>query len=118
MEGYCIRLFSETEFSKLEQHSTPEISSTDLVPTTLLLTEWGCTSYNDIGELPFLDVPPKDSLTKAYQMLVDLNALEEYRLANDRKKRYKLTSLCPKRGSLSMTSNSLPYCFIWVPRIV
>jgi len=92
MEGYCIRLYSEAEFDKLQQHSTPEISSTDLVPTTLLLTEWGCTSYNDIEELPFLDAPPKDSLTKAYQMLVDLNALEEYRLANDRRKRYKLTS--------------------------
>jgi len=92
MEGYCIRLFSQIEFDKLEQHSTPEISSTDLVPTTLLLTEWGCTSDNDIAELPFLDQLPKDSLTKAYQMLVDLNALEEYRLSNDRRKRYKLTS--------------------------
>jgi len=92
MEGYCIRLYSETEFDKLEQHSKPEITSTDLVSTTLLLTEWGCTSYDDIEELPFLDLPPKDSLTKAYQMLVDLNALEEYRLANDRRKRYKLTS--------------------------
>ena len=67
-EGYCIRLFSEAEFDKLSQHSTPEISSTDLVPTTLLLSDWGCTSSNEIcNDLPFLDPPPKDALEKSYR---------------------------------------------------
>ena len=92
-EGHCIRLFSEAEFDKLSQHSTPEIFSTDLVPTTLLLTEWGCTSAKEICEdLPFIDPPPKEALQKAYQMLIDLGGLEEYKLAGDKIKRYKVTS--------------------------
>ena len=37
-EGYCIRLFSEEEFDKMSQHSTPEISSTDLVSLSTTLT--------------------------------------------------------------------------------
>ena len=91
--GYCIRLFSEAEFGKLSQHTTAEICSTDLVPTTLLLSEWGCTSPDEIIEdLHFIDSPPKDALLKAYQMLVDLGALEEYRLANSRRKRYKVSA--------------------------
>jgi ATP-dependent helicase HrpB len=91
-DGYCIRLFTESEFENLSMHATPEISSTDLVPTTLLLTGWGCTSANEIIEdLSFLDPPPKVSLDKAYQMLVDLEALEEYKLPHEKRKRYKMT---------------------------
>ncbi|KAL3778040.1 hypothetical protein ACHAWO_010276 [Cyclotella atomus] len=93
-DGHCIRLFSEYEYDNLALHATPEICSTDLVPTTLLLTEWGCTCATEIIEdLPFVDPPPKESLAKAYQMLVDLNALEEYKLSNDNTKRYKVTKL-------------------------
>ncbi|KAL7479297.1 hypothetical protein ACHAW6_005033 [Cyclotella cf. meneghiniana] len=89
-KGHCIRIFSEAEFESLTMHATPEICSTDLVPTTLLLSEWGCTSATEIIEdLQFVDPPPKESLTKAYQMLVDLGALEEYKLANDKKKRIR-----------------------------
>ncbi|KAL9185797.1 hypothetical protein ACHAXT_003574 [Thalassiosira profunda] len=91
-EGYCVRLFSEAEFDKLPEHATLEICSTDMVPTTLLLSEWGCTSAKEVLEdLPFIDPPPKAALDKAYQMLVDLGALEEYRLTNSRRKRYKVT---------------------------
>lgn len=69
-----------------------EICSTDLVPTTLLLTEWGCSSSAEIiNDLPFIDPPPSDALNKAYHMLVDLGALEEYKLPDSRRKRYKVT---------------------------
>lgn len=93
-DGHCIRLFSENEYENLATHATPEICSTDLVQTALLLTEWGCTCFNEIIEdLPFVDAPPKESLDKAYQMLVDLGAIEEYKLPNERRKRFKVTKL-------------------------
>ena len=103
-EGHCIRIFSEVECDKLPQHSTPEILSTDLVPTVLLLSEWGCTSANEIyDDLPFLDPPPKDALMKAYQMLLDLGALEEFRLTNDKKKRYRVTDHGRNKGLSMLT---------------
>lgn len=90
-DGYCVRLFSEGEFLRLSEHALPEISSTDLVPTTLLLSEWGCTATKEIMQMPFVDPPPNDSLKKAYQMLVDLEALVEYKVPDSRKKRYRVT---------------------------
>ena len=78
-EGCCIRLYSEGEFksSKFPMHAVPELLSCDLVPTILLLAEWGYSSIEDIRmELPFVDTPPVDALQKATQMLIDLEALE------------------------------------------
>lgn len=92
-EGYCIRLFPETDFNKLQQHAIPEIMSTDLVPTALLLSEWGCSSANEIlNDMPFVDAPPEDALQRAYNMLVDLGALEGYKVPNTRKRRYRVTN--------------------------
>lgn len=65
-DGYCIRLFSEAEMNRLSMHALPEIASTDLVPTTLLLSDWGCTSANEIlNDMPFVDPPPRDALEKS-----------------------------------------------------
>eukprot|EP01082_Thalassiosira_pseudonana_P006922 g15037.t1.1.5e174189 g15037 g15037.t1 contig21:419329-421842(-) len=92
-DGYCIRLFSEAEMNRLSMHALPEIASTDLVPTTLLLSDWGCTSANEIlNDMPFVDPPPRDALEKSYQMLIDLEALEQYKVTNTRTRGYKITS--------------------------
>ena len=90
-EGLCIRLFSEAEFDSMAEHAVPEIQSSDLVPTVLLLSDWGCLSAREILEAPFLDAPDEQALTKGYQMLVDLAALEEYRVPGSRNKRYRVT---------------------------
>lgn len=91
-DGYCIRLFSEGEFARLQLHALPEIASTDLVPTTLLLAEWGCSSIDEIlNSMPFVDSPPEDSLKKAHQILTDLEALEAYRIPDSVQKRYRVT---------------------------
>ena len=92
-EGYCIRIFPNNDFDKMQQHAVPEIMSTDLVPTTLLLSEWGCTSANEIlNDMPFVDSPPEDALKRAYNMLVDLGALEDYKVPNTRKRGYRVTN--------------------------
>jgi len=92
-DGFCIRLFSEGEFARMPKHTMPEISSTDLVPTALLLSEWGCSSIDEImKDVPFVDSPPKDSLMKAHAMLVDLKALEEYKVPHSKQVRLRVTS--------------------------
>ena len=95
-EGLCIRLFSETEFDRFQLHATPEISSTDLVPTVLLLSDWGCSSTNAIlDDIPFVDVPPRDGIENAFKMLVDLDALEsnsfKSKIESDQERRYNVT---------------------------
>jgi ATP-dependent helicase HrpB len=82
--GLCIRLYGESEFeTKFVEHSPPEIKSTDLTPTVLLLSDWGCSRLSEIlNDLPFVDPPEEDALKKAVHMLVELEALEF--LADDR----------------------------------
>ena len=78
-EGLCLRIYSESEHdSKFLEHSPPEIESTDLAPTVLLLADWGCSSTRDILEdLPFVNAPSEETLDKAIQLLVNLQALEK-----------------------------------------
>jgi len=90
--GYVIRLFTEGDFARMNQHSVPEICSTDLVPTVLLLSEWGMSSPSQIlEETYFVDPPPLASLHQAYEMLLTLEALEEYSLPTLKVKRYRIT---------------------------
>lgn len=76
-KGVCVRIYGENEFEKnFLEHSPPEIASTDLAPTVLLLVKWGCSSKEEIlTDLPFVDPPDKATLDKAVQLLVDLNCL-------------------------------------------
>jgi len=92
-DGVCIRLFSEGEFARMPQHSMPEILSTDLAPTALLLSDWGCSSVEEIlNDVPFVDSPPEDSLMKAYNMLIDLEAIQEYKVPDSNQIRFRVTS--------------------------
>ena len=91
MEGICLRLFNEAEFSRFGMHVVPEICSTDLVPTTLFLSDWGYSSALDIvNEIPFVDPPPEIGIQKAYQMLLDLEAVETNELSDD-SNRFRVT---------------------------
>lgn len=91
--GLCLRIYSESEFksSRFLEHSPPEILSTDLTPTVLLLSDWGCSRPSEIlNDLPFVDAPEKESLTNAFDLLVDLQALEQ-QAANANDDRYIVT---------------------------
>jgi ATP-dependent helicase HrpB len=77
-EGLCLRIYNQAEFDdQFLEHAPPEIASTDLSSTVLLLTDWGCSSTREIlEEIPFVDPPDPASLEKAIQLLVDLQAVE------------------------------------------
>ena len=77
-EGLCFRVYPQNEYeTRFLDHSPPEILSTDLVPTLLLLSDWGCSRRQDVFNIPFLDPPESSALDKAYGTLVCLEALEE-----------------------------------------
>jgi ATP-dependent helicase HrpB len=94
-EGLCLPLFSQNEYEvKFLDHSPPEIRNTDLLPTLLLLSDWGCSRPADIlQDMPFVDPPPEAALHKAYETLVFLQALEKTSNDNDSDGRYILTEL-------------------------
>uniref|UniRef100_A0A7S1Z6U6 Helicase C-terminal domain-containing protein n=2 Tax=Ditylum brightwellii TaxID=49249 RepID=A0A7S1Z6U6_9STRA len=80
--GLCVRIYSEQEFlggdNKFMDHSMPEIWSSDLTPMTLLLIDWGCGSIVDVMEnVPFVDRPKVEDLNRAFELLVNLGAVEQ-----------------------------------------
>ena len=77
-EGMCLRLYPENEYeTRFLEHSPPEILNTDLIPTLLLLSDWGCSTVGDIFDINFVDPPEESALEKAFETLVFLEALEE-----------------------------------------
>jgi ATP-dependent helicase HrpB len=76
-EGLCLRIYPESEFNRFVDHSPPEVLNTDIVPSLVILSDWGCLSPAEIYEIPFVDSPEGESLKKAYDTLVSLEVLEE-----------------------------------------
>ncbi|KAK2957678.1 putative Pre-mRNA-splicing factor ATP-dependent RNA helicase PRP43 [Blattamonas nauphoetae] len=71
--GECFRLYPETEFSKLTQHTIPEIVRVSLTSLFLTMKSIG---IEDIYSFDFIDMPSLSSLEKAESSLLSLGALE------------------------------------------
>lgn len=73
-EGFCVRLYSETQLIQQPAVPEPEILHSDLSSLVSELTQWGAASAD---ELQWLDVPPKASIGQAKQLLQTLELLDE-----------------------------------------
>ncbi|MGF1449797.1 MAG: ATP-dependent helicase HrpB [Opitutales bacterium] len=71
--GVCLRLWSEKEHAHRQARETPEIARVDLSETLLGLAQAGIT---DLNTLDWLDSPSEASVTRARQLLADLQALD------------------------------------------
>jgi ATP-dependent helicase HrpB len=85
--GTCYRMWSKATHERLAEHRTPEILEADLTQLVLDMAQWGIT---DIGQLTWLDTPPKASLERASETLHLLNALENGRITEQGKKIHAL----------------------------
>ncbi|WP_461108598.1 ATP-dependent helicase HrpB [Tessaracoccus terricola] len=68
--GRAVRLFTEDEYARLNASAPPEISSADLVDTTLLMGVWGAPAG---AGLELLTPPPEDSVRRAVEVLRSLD---------------------------------------------
>lgn len=57
--GVCYRLFSEDEYAKMDQYSTPEIQR---VPLDSLLLQMIAMGLPDARKFPFIEPPPSESI--------------------------------------------------------
>lgn len=70
--GFCLRLWSEEQHSRLVKHSTPEIEHADLANLALQLLAWGVA---EPGELMWLDPPAAGPYAQALDVLQMLDAV-------------------------------------------
>jgi ATP-dependent RNA helicase HrpB len=70
--GYCYRLWSSEQHSRLVAHSSPEILQADLAPMALQLLSWG---VEDPADLAWLDPPPAAAYQQALTVLEQCGAV-------------------------------------------
>ncbi|MFD2036141.1 ATP-dependent helicase HrpB [Belliella marina] len=81
--GTCYRLWSKATHGNLADFRTPEILEADLAFLVLDMLEWG---IKDIRELTWLTPPPSGTLAQAFDILNQLNAIENGKITPHGKK--------------------------------
>lgn len=71
-KGKCFRLYTEKEFDNFDEFNAPEILRVNLKNIILNLKSLG---INDPAQFDFIDRPPKENFTKAYEELQIYKAL-------------------------------------------
>ncbi|OLL25393.1 putative ATP-dependent RNA helicase prh1 [Neolecta irregularis DAH-3] len=72
--GRCFRLYTESAFDKMEEATRPEILRCDLGMAVLMLKARG---EKNIMEFEFMDMPSRESLIRAHELLFALGALDQ-----------------------------------------
>lgn len=72
--GTCYRLFTEEQFDKLQEMTTPEIQRCNLASVMLQLIALG---INDVERFDFMDKPDDGAIQKALAQLGLLGAVEK-----------------------------------------
>ncbi len=75
-EGICIRLYSEKEFTTMEEYRTAEIQRSNLAGVILTLLN---LRLGTIETFPFLEAPEQRSIGDAFSQLYELGAINEKR---------------------------------------
>jgi len=85
--GVCYRMWSKATHSRLIKHRTAEILESDLSSLVLDMMQWGTS---DIGALTWLTPPPENAVREAYELLNQLEAIENGVITSHGKEIHKL----------------------------
>ena len=74
MSGVCIRLYEEDDFLLRDEFTDPEIFRVSLATVILRMSS---LQLGDIAEFPFIEPPTPRMIADGYQLLAELNAIDE-----------------------------------------
>ena len=89
--GICYRLYTQEEYKNFNEQTEPEILRINLRNISLQLFSIG---YNNFNEINFIDKPPMDNFSNAFDDLISFGALD--------KENKNITSLGKKMAILPM----------------
>jgi len=75
-DGICIRLYSESDFEKRIEFTSPEIQRSNLAEVILRME---AAKLGDIETFPFIDPPPPAAIKSGYALLQELGAIDDRR---------------------------------------
>jgi len=73
-DGHCYRLYSEQDFDSRPEHTDAEIMRTSLASVIL---QTHVLSLGHLTDFPFIDQPDYKMVNDGYQLLIELEALDE-----------------------------------------
>ena len=73
-DGICIRLYDEADFGKRAQFTDPEILRSSLASVILRMKSLG---LGDVRAFPFVEAPPARAIADGFDLLAELNAVDE-----------------------------------------
>jgi len=76
MSGICVRLYDEADFLQRDEFTDPEIFRVSLATVILRMSS---LELGDIAEFPFIEPPTPRMIADGYQLLAELNAIDENR---------------------------------------
>ncbi len=76
MSGVCIRLYDEADFLQRAEYTDPEIFRVSLATVILRMS---ALELGEVQEFPFIDPPTPRMVADGYQLLAELNAIDEAR---------------------------------------
>ncbi len=76
MSGVCIRLYDEADFQQRPEFTDPEIFRVSLATVILRMS---ALELGEVGEFPFIEPPTPRMIADGYQLLAELNAIDEAR---------------------------------------
>ncbi|MDO9054189.1 MAG: ATP-dependent RNA helicase HrpA [Gallionella sp.] len=76
MSGICLRLYDEADFLLRDEFTDPEIFRVSLATVILRMS---ALELGDIAEFPFIEPPTSRMIADGYQLLAELNAIDEER---------------------------------------
>ena len=85
--GVCYRLWTKATHERMAEHRIPEIMEADLCSLVLELSKWGS---DDINQMCWLTLPPKNNLQQAYDTLQQIGALEQTKITEHGKQVHQL----------------------------
>ncbi|MBK6986082.1 MAG: ATP-dependent helicase HrpB [Bacteroidetes bacterium] len=85
--GVCYRLWTKATHVRMAEHRIPEIMEADLCSLVLELSKWGS---DDINNMCWLTLPPKNNLQQAYDTLQQIGALEQTKITEHGKQVHQL----------------------------
>ena len=95
--GTCFRLWTEHDQLSLVPHTKPEICNTDLCPLALELACWGNVKTT---ELVWLDPPPDAAMTRAWEYLQAIAAVDADRRVTRHGRRINELGVHPRLGHM------------------
>jgi ATP-dependent helicase HrpA len=99
--GICVRLYSEADYESRDEFTTPEIRRTNLAAVVLQAKMLG---FENLDDLPLLDVPRPESIREGVQTLLELGALDDQNALTAIGKRLGRMPVDPRIGRILLAA--------------